>query len=469
MAVCPEETANRVLQRSLSIPITMRAVINKGKGKIKQQPPDEADVSVGSHMNGLGHGLDSMDTKSMSNISSNRYKMEGGGRNTVTGGMGGTPACVKQEVGMEVDTDNTETQMESLNRDGPQGPVMEYRTGALTTSTNSSQDPAFRHPSAAVSRQSAENRRKSDSKSEMENSFSLTRGPLSDNQNKPKKDSLKPSKEGGGRSVLPNVSITPIPISNQCGTVEDSISRMIPTTGIEIIPLGHGKTISSSPGASGVLKAKSRDLKRSFSEDDKRRVPKKEKKRRDEKIRQSLNQEPGKLYKSDKYEGGSTSWTSAETESRANLAGVIERLSQKNKDNQSSIEIKPASSVSSEKVSTAPNLEITLNQVKKEDLSPKPKLKLNIKIPSKHFDHRNDTDGSYPKMTTASPKLESSTFQIPKLNKLDSPNFKKDRPNYSSKSPSTSPKHSFTKSPHSKINERFITDPSSVSSKRPEV
>merc|ERR1712227_61 len=138
-------------------------------------------------------------------------------------------------------------------------------------------------------------------------------------------------------------------------------------------------------------------------------------------------------------------------------AGVIERLSQKNKDNQSSIEIKPASSVSSEKVSTAPNLEITLNQVKKEDLSPKPKLKLNIKIPSKHFDHRNDTDGSYPKMTTASPKLESSTFQIPKLNKLDSPNFKKDRP-----------KHSFTKSPHSKINERFITDPSSVSSKRPE-
>merc|ERR1719420_2568021 len=86
MAVCPEETANRVLQRSLSIPITMRAVINKGKGKIKQQPPDEADVSVGSHMNGLGHGLDSMDTKSMSSISSNRYKMEGGGRNTVTGG-----------------------------------------------------------------------------------------------------------------------------------------------------------------------------------------------------------------------------------------------------------------------------------------------------------------------------------------------------------------------------------------------
>jgi len=304
----------------------------------------------------------------------------------------------------------------------------------------------------------------------MENSFSLTRGPLSDNQNKPKKDSgsMKPSKEGGGRSVMPNVSITPIPLSNQ---YEDAVSRMTPTTGIEIIPLGHGKTVSSSQGGSGMLKAKSRDLKRSFSEDDKRRLPKKEKKRRDEKIRQSLNQEPGKLYKTDKYDGSSSSWTASETESRQNLAGVIERLSQKNKDSLSSIEIKPASSVSNEKVSTAPNLEITLNQVKKEDHSPKPKLKLKLPLPLPPFKHvdRNETDGgSYSKSISASPKMESSTFQIPKLNKLDSPNFKKDRPSYPSKSPSTSPKHSFTKSPHSKINERFITDPSSVSSKRPE-
>ena len=72
--------------------------------------------------------------------------------------------------------------------------------------------------------------------------------------------------------------------------------------------------------------------------------------------------------------------------------------------------------------------------------------------------------------TSASPKLESSTFQIPKLNKLESPTIKKDKPGYPSKSPSpsTSPKHSFSKSPHPKITERFITDPSSISAKRTE-
>ena len=74
-----------------------------------------------------------------------------------------------------------------------------------------------------------------------------------------------------------------------------------------------------------MLKAKSRDLKRSLSEDDKRRLQKKEKKRRDEKIRQSLNQP-------DKYEGGHLPWSSAESDSKSGLAGVIERLSQKRTD-----------------------------------------------------------------------------------------------------------------------------------------
>ena len=325
-----------------------------------------------------------------------------------------------------------------------------------------------RHPSlASVSRQS-ENRRRTETKSDSDSSsssFSLTRGPLADSQNKPKKDS------GSSGTLKPNVSITPIAVNNQ---YEDSISRMVPTTGIEIIPLGQGKM---SPGGSpAMFKAKSRDLKRSFSEDDKRKLQKKEKKKRDDKIRQSLNQDSGKSTKSDKYDkyesssSKSSSWT-AELESRSNLAGVIERLSQKSKDNLS-IEIKPASSVSNEKASKPPNMEITLNQVKKDDYSPKPKLKLTIKPPTKHFE-KPDSDAAslFSKTTSASPKLESSTFQIPKFNKSDSPTLKKERQNsgYPLKSPSTSPKHPFSKSPHLKINERFITDPSSLSSKRPEV
>jgi len=468
MAVCPEETANRVLQHSLSIPITMRAVINKGKGKIKQLPPDDSDIHVNS-MNGLGHGLESMDTKSVGNLSGTRYKLEGGRGVVPGGGTGtpGTPACVKQES-MEVDSDSRDKDTDSLNRVGPQEAGMECYTGALTQHQHlSTPDQQFRHPSlASVSRQS-ENRRRTETKSDSDSSsssFSLTRGPLADSQNKPKKDS------GSSGTLKPNVSITPIAVNNQ---YEDSISRMVPTTGIEIIPLGQGKM---SPGGSpAMFKAKSRDLKRSFSEDDKRKLQKKEKKKRDDKIRQSLNQDSGKSTKSDKYDkyesssSKSSSWT-AELESRSNLAGVIERLSQKSKDNLS-IEIKPASSVSNEKVSKPPNMEITLNQVKKDDYSPKPKLKLTIKPPTKHFEKPDsDTASLFSKTTSASPKLESSTFQIPKFNKSDSPTLKKERQNsgYPLKSPSTSPKHPFSKSPHLKINERFITDPSSLSSKRPE-
>ena len=419
MAVCPEETANIVLQRSLSIPITMRAVINKGKGKMKQKSPDEADIHVGSGLNGLGPGLD-MDHKSVGSgmAGGGRYKVDGG-RNSLTGGLGGTPACVKQEA-------PAGSESGSLNRCGPQ----------LSGPAGARPDKTFRHPAAAFL---------------SDNMMSLSRSLHLDTQNKKTKE----------RSVQPNVSITPIQLSST--QYEDSISRMPATTGIEIIPLG-GKLVSS-PGTSGMLKAKSRDLKRSLSEDDKRRLQKKEKKRRDEKIRQSLNQEPGKYPKSEKFEvGGHSSWSS-ESDSKS-IAGVIERLSQKNKDNVS-IELKSASSAL-EKFSSSPNMEITLNHVKKEDYNPKPKLKLTIKTPNKHFE-KTETDGGFGKTTSASPKLESSTFQIPKLNKSDLSTMKKERQSYPIKSPSTSPKHSVSKTAHAKINERFITDPSSAGRVRPEV
>ena len=335
----------------------------------------------------------------------------------MTGGLGGTPACVKQEAGQE---------SQSLNRAGPQ----------LSGPAGAPSDKTFRRPAAALCDSVA-----------MTVSRSLHLDPRA-------------------VSVQPNVSITPIQLSSSPSQHEDSISRMTATTGIEIIPLG-GKTVSSpGQGSSGMLKAKSRDLKRSLSEDDKRRLQKKEKKRRDEKLRQSLNHESGKYPKSDKYDGGHghSSWAS-DSEAKSGLAGVIERLSQKNKDNLS-IEIKPASSVQ-EKFSPSPNMEITLNQVKKEDFSPKPKLKLTIKTPGKHFE-KTETDGGYLKTTSASPKLESSNFQIPKLNKTDSPTLKKERPSYPNKSPSTSPKHSVSKPGHAK--ERFITDPSSSGGRaRPEV
>ena len=202
----------------------------------------------------------------------------------------------------------------------------EHHAGARAANT-----PQFRHPAAS--------------------SFSLT-----PSQAKPKKEAgSSKAKEGGPRSVQPNVSITPMasPASSQ----EAGGARSVTTSGIEIIPLG-GKQVTSAGAASAMMKVKS-SLKRSFSEDDKRRLQpgKKDKKRRDEKGRQSLNQEGGKVSK----EIPGSSWAQ-DSDSRSNLAGVIERLSQKNKDNLS-IEIKPAVSGASEKMSTAPNMEITLNQV----------------------------------------------------------------------------------------------------------
>ena len=140
-------------------------------------------------------------------------------------------------------------------------------------------------------------------------SVSLARGPLSENGNRPQKKDQPASsiagplssKDRGGTSVRPNVSITPISDSSvSMGDQEGSKTR-VTTTGIEIIPLGAALTT----GAGSQLKSKVRDLKRSLSEDDKRRLDKKEKRKREEKARAALA-------------GGEAG--------RSRLLGVIERL-----------------------------------------------------------------------------------------------------------------------------------------------
>merc|ERR1711892_312552 len=415
------------------------------------------------------------------------------------GGPGG--GRLKQEP---MDTDNP-SDTDSLNRYGPQdadslpgarSTLPKSPRRATVTKPTDSPKPTFRHPSQVADRgPRSENRRKSDSaKSEYEVnqlSVSVSRGPLSENQNRPKKDSgMKPPKDG--RPIQPNVSITPIGDSN---VADDSSNHTVPTTGIEIIPLGGkpittgGMTISSVK-----LKAKARDLKRSLSEDDKRRLQKKEKKRRDEKQRQSLSshrtencgrpQSESLSHKSDHLktdkDGSSVTKITLTTDPKAKLAGVIERLAYQTGD-AVAIELKPASSLR-EKSGAEPNVEITLDRLKSkpdekdDDFALKPKLKLTIKTPTKHSESgsREKKGDSIGKLfdDMVSPKLDK-TFQIPKLSKVDSPTFRKEKSSFSSKSPSTSPKHSsskssHSKSSHSKINERFITDPSAMNTKRSE-
>jgi len=494
LSVCPEETANKVLQRCLSIPVTMRAVINKGKGESKHVTDDNGELSIGGHSNGVGHNMDS-DHKGINGVSNGRFKMENG-RNTLVGSMGTPAVCdpgggpgggrLKQEP---MDTDNT-NDTESLNRYGPQDAVSPPGAPIQTLPKNQrhtdSPDPTFRHPSQVVDRlPRSENRRKSEYEVN-QLSVLVSRGPLSDNQNRPNKDSgIKSSKDG--RPIQPNVSITPIGDSNLS---DDASKRNVSTTGIEIIPLG-GKPLTTAGGMTispVKLKAKARDLKRSLSEDDKRRLQKKEKKRRDEKQRQSLSshrtENSGRQNSespSHKFEyGGNKEKDGSSVSPKAKLAGVIERLAYKTGDS-SGIELKPAQSLR-EKSGSEPNMEITLDRLKskpvekEDDFSFKPKLKLTIKTPIKHSDStgrdkKNDFGGKlFDDMV--SPKLDK-TFQIPKLSKLESTTFRKEKSSFSPKSPSTSPKHyssksSHSKTTHSKINERFITDPSVVNTKRSE-
>jgi len=165
------------------------------------------------------------------------------------------------------------------------------------------------------------------------------------------------------------------------------------------------------------------------------------------------------------------------TDPKAKLAGVIERLAYKTGD--SAIELKPTNSLR-EKSGVEPNMEITLDRLKFKpeekdvEFTLKPKLKLTIKT-TKYNDlssrEKKSDFGGKMYDDSVSPKLDK-TFQIPKLGKIDSPTFRKEKPSFSPKSPSTSPKHPSSKPHakpvHSKINERFITDPSALNSKRSE-
>jgi len=335
---------------------------------------------------------------------------------------------------------DTHSNAESLNRDGPQAAASLPGAQTQVKRTTSSHEPTFRHPSLVMlsdktSGSKSENRlhRSDFPTSELENSdssgglsVSVSRGPLSDTQNKVRKESERVSPVERNCGVRPNVSITPISDSS-LGDVEGSRSRSVTTTGIEIIPLG-GQALTT--GAGTQTKSKVRDFKRSLSEDDKRRLEKKEKRKREEKQRQGQES---------RSQTGATV-TKLAPGDNSKLLGVIERLSYQSGD-AVGLEIKPAGTRDKDRDrGPEPSVEITLDRLKpRTDKVEKPKLKLTIKTgAASTYDH------------IVSPNKLDTTFQIPKLFKADSPTHCRKE-----KSPSTSPKHSKP----NKINERFITDP----------
>ena len=313
MTVCPEETANRVLQRSLSIPITMRAVLTKVKRKVKQTPSDGSDVKVENMSYEYGQNLDSVSSKNKSD-SMSLFKLDvGNNKNSAEG-----------------DTENRV----STSKRSPHEFDLDCKSASLNT---------FRHPSF-LGRKDQLNEERS------------LKSPIS------------------GRTVKPNVSITPISHSNTTDT-DSPGTNFSSSAGIEIIPLGGGGPLKTSSSGSGSGKSKS-SLKRSYSEDDKSRIQpsKKDDKRYDY----------GRPSKNDQF--------TTKTENQ-NLAGVIERLVKKSKDD-CLTETRPSPSHSLELIQGGLNEEGTWKKEnkKKVDSKIKPKLKLMIKPPTQKIAEGSDTE-----------------------------------------------------------------------------
>jgi len=150
-----------------------------------------------------------------------------------------------------------------------------------------------------------------------------------------KKHKLAHKPSNKEESIHPFVSITPI----SSGSNPQEQSRLNnENSGIEIIPLGGigGSSDMKSPH----LKSKVRDFKRSFSMDDKRRVERTEKRRREEgKHRSSVS--PNKVDKDEAHKSKKGT-ENVVRDPKAKLAGVIERLASQTGDAVAGLEIRPA-------------------------------------------------------------------------------------------------------------------------------
>lgn len=626
--VCPEDIGNKVLQRCLSIPVTMRAVIRRCQGDVKPHsgPDDDIAVSnVDNHVMGNGgmegdHGSKSLQG-GMGSGSRLPQRLESVGNRLV--GSLGTPAVCDPGGGpgggrvMDMDTTNTNiNETESLNMHGPQD--AELLPGAQSTTVNSQMRGSRPTRTPSTANQAEKPRRKSSGIDSQTKSEPMDHGgegcldPLNTDLNyqelglsslgvsvsKVEKLSgkLKPKDRHRSEGLQqasavkphskwsvdkPSVSITPISGAASGDGSDDPQRRNSATSGIEIIPLGGANTnLSITPVIPGSQpKSKPRDLKRSFSEDDKRKLLKKDKKRRDDMKHRNPSVSPSRRPDSkgqDRPDGGSIlSKSLPKPDPKAKLAGVIERLAYQTGD-AVGIEIKPASRAGtpdSLKVDKESNVEITLDRIKSskameanKEYIVKPNhsnlnsgLKLTIKNPkhkqsSSH--HKSSSGKSTPELKSSSPshklsdrkslssktsssssgrsspyskekdkkshmssssssgskeerknlekKRESGghghrqeevkkllsqnskfdkTFQIPKISKCSSRSSSPSHTKYVANNSNTSPKLSPSTPPklnskltspvkschsHSKITERFITDPYAVIPPRPD-
>jgi len=466
--VCPEETGNKVLQRCLSIPVTMRAVIRRCQGDVKPHngPDDGIAVSnVDNHVMGNGGMEGEHVGKSLQGGmgSGNRLpsRLESVGNRLV--GSLGTPAVCDPGGGpgggraMDMDTSSPNlNETESLNMHGPQDAALLPGAQSTTVKSQARMSRTSRTPSTASQAEKVNRRKNSAGKSEpmdhdAEGSLcqdladsdlnyeELGLSGLGVSVSKVEKMAGKLKTKDRHRSEAshqlvkphskwsmdkPSVSITPISGAASGDGSDDPQRRNSSSSGIEIIPLGGGgnANLSITPVIPGSLpKSKPRDLKRSFSEDDKRRLQKKDKKRRDEMKHRNPSVSPSHRPEAkgqDREAGLSMLGKSlAKPDPKAKLSSVIERLAYQTGD-AVGIEIKPASragtpdAIKAEKES---NVEITLDRIKSSKAmearvsnSSNSGLKLTIKNPKHSNTSRHKTSSSSGKTTPDSSKLSPS-------------------------------------------------------------
>ncbi|XP_059085634.1 mediator of RNA polymerase II transcription subunit 1-like [Tigriopus californicus] len=315
--VCPEDLANKVIQKCMSIPITMRSLIRYGQSKLKpvgQEPDTEMSLANNSFFNGgnaegqYSHGNggsapnSGIDSKygreghlgvPGSAQPGHEESMEtdrGGGANNSTG----FGDYIKDEpMDYEHDSGTFKSGAGSLNEYGPQDatfnpeassssqPKSSSSSSTPTTAPTTTTSSALKHKVPSTSSGSSSSNMSLKLKTELGSTaktesgsghesmllppkmehikpeFSLTKAsPSSSNDFKGKAE----RRESSIPDIKPLVSITPVSSS----TCSLSMSKKS-AGGIEIIPLGGSNE-----------KDKSRELiRRSLSEDDKRRLEKK--------------------------------------------------------------------------------------------------------------------------------------------------------------------------------------------------
>eukprot|EP00095_Tigriopus_kingsejongensis_P004420 snap_masked-scaffold805_size94795-processed-gene-0.9 protein:Tk04420 transcript:snap_masked-scaffold805_size94795-processed-gene-0.9-mRNA-1 annotation:"peroxisome proliferator-activated receptor binding" len=434
--VCPEPLANKIVQKCMSIPIIMRSLIRHNQTKIKTSVPDpDTEMPMANFSNGTdsglfqangNHGSNSLGAHKYGRDHSNGFHQftgnaqpgseeameadRGGGNSTGFGTPSTLGEFIKDEP-MDFDMDSTSIKTagsSSLNEYGPQDATFNpeasssvQNKASTQKSSKSSSSPLSKTNSSGSSSPSTSVKIKAESGSSdglflppqmegIKQEFSLTKatGHTSETESKIKQP-------GSLGDFKPLVSITPVTSSTSSSTVSKKSAG-----GIEIIPLG-------GPGAQGKespSSLKNRELmKRSLSEDGKRRLDKKASSSKKRKHPSSSRVSSGDGLSSSKKKllaspDGKVVKVipGAAAATKGKLDSVIHRL--QNSGPESSIELLPA------------NSKAKLDGASKPKSSSSASLKLTLKTPCKYPSPPGNKEGAVkPKSSTSSPSSKEKS------------------------------------------------------------